>query len=60
MLCQACFEQDATGKLLDKEICNEVEAKCNATAWKTHYQNFHPIQINNIVSPSRPPRAQIE
>ncbi len=58
MLCQACFEQDATGKLLDKEICNEVEAKCNATAWKTHYENFHPIQINNIVSPSRPPRAQ--
>jgi hypothetical protein len=49
---QTCFEQDSTGKLTDAEICNEIQANCNASAWKTHYENFHGIQLNNIVSQS--------
>jgi len=49
---KTCFEQDSTGKLTDAEICNEIQANCNASAWKTHYENFHGIQLNNIVSQS--------
>ncbi len=47
---QTCFEQDGQGKVTAVEICGATRAACNASAWKTHYENFHPIQINNIVS----------
>ena len=47
---QTCFEQGADGKLTAIEICDSVEAVCNASAWRSHYENFHPIQINNLVS----------
>jgi hypothetical protein len=47
---QTCFEQDVGGKLTSRELCNMLEVQCNATAWRTHYENFHPIQINNLVS----------
>jgi magnesium-transporting ATPase (P-type) len=46
---KSCFELDAYGKITAKEKCNGVEATCNATGWRTHYENFHPIQINNLV-----------
>ncbi len=51
---QTCFEQDSQGMITASEICGATEAVCNASAWKTHYENFHPIQINNIVSSLSP------
>ncbi len=60
---QTCFEQDGQGKVTATEICAATQATCNASAWKTHYENFHPIQINNIVRtqptpfPPTPPHA---
>ncbi len=47
---QTCFEQDGQGKITATEICGATVDACNASAWKTHYENFHPIQLNNIVS----------
>jgi len=46
---QTCFEQDSQGRITSTEICAATEASCNVSAWKTHYENFHPIQINNII-----------